>query len=104
MTPVPNIKTTIHIFCLASTILTTLRVKNIAFLPNWEKLRFNHLMRIISRQRLLESWESHLDAEQPLRAWYAEAKGATWKSPAEIKTIFQGARILPGNRIDATTT
>ena len=43
---------------------------------------------IISRRRLVEFWESHPDAEQPLRAWYAETKKANWKSPVEIKTIY----------------
>jgi mRNA interferase HigB len=56
-------------------------------------------MRIISRRRLVEFWRLHPDAEQPLRAWYAEAKKAAWKSPAEIKSIYPTASVLPGNRI-----
>ena len=56
-------------------------------------------MRIISRQRLVEFWELHPDAEQPLRAWYAEAKKASWKSPGEIKAIYPSVSILPNNRI-----
>jgi mRNA interferase HigB len=68
-------------------------------LPNREKPRYNRSMRIISRRRLVEFWEYHPDAEQPLRAWYAETKKANWKSPAEIKTIYRGASILPGNRV-----
>jgi mRNA-degrading endonuclease HigB of HigAB toxin-antitoxin module len=38
-------------------------------------------------------------SEQPLCAWYAETKNANWKSPAEIKTFYRGASILPGNRV-----
>jgi mRNA interferase HigB len=56
-------------------------------------------MRIISRKRLVEFWEIHPDAEQPLRAWYAETKKATWKTPAEIKAIYRNASILPHNRV-----
>jgi mRNA interferase HigB len=52
-----------------------------------------------SRWRLLEFRESHPDAEQPLRAWYAEVKRANWKSPAEIKTTYRNASILPGKRV-----
>lgn len=56
-------------------------------------------MRIISRRRLVEFWESHPDAEQPLRAWYTEAKKASWNSPAEIKRIYRSVSILSDNRV-----
>jgi len=41
----------------------------------------------------------HPDAEKPLRAWYAMAKKASWKSPVEIKAIYRSASILPNNRV-----
>lgn len=56
-------------------------------------------MRIISRRRLVEFWEIHPDAEQPLRAWYAEARKASWNSPLEIKAIYRSVSILPNNRV-----
>jgi mRNA interferase HigB len=56
-------------------------------------------MHIISRRRLVEFWELHPDAEQPLRAWYAEAKKANWKSPGEIKMTYRSVSILSGNRV-----
>lgn len=56
-------------------------------------------MRILSRRRLIEFWEIHPDAEQPLRAWYTEAKRASWKSPAEIKAIYRTVSILRNNHI-----
>lgn len=62
-------------------------------------------MRIISRRRLVEFWENHPDAEQPLRAWYTEAKKASWDSPAEIKAVASAERttrsvsILSNNRV-----
>ncbi len=56
-------------------------------------------MRIISRRRLVEFWEIHPDAEQPLRAWYSEAKNANWNSPAEIKAVYSSASILSNNRV-----
>ena len=56
------------------------------------------MMRIISRRRLVEFWELHPDAEQPLRAWYAEAKKASWNSPAEIKATYRSVSILADNR------
>ena len=62
-------------------------------------LCYNLIMHIISRRRLVKFWELHPDAEQPLRAWYAEAKQASWKSPAEIKVTHRNVSILPGNRV-----
>lgn len=56
-------------------------------------------MRIISRRRLVEFWELHPDAEQPLRAWHAEAKKASWNSPAEIKATYRSVSILADNRV-----
>jgi mRNA interferase HigB len=56
-------------------------------------------MRIISRRRLVEFCEAHPDAEQPLRAWYTEAKKASWNSPAEIKAIYRSVSILSNNRV-----
>ena len=56
-------------------------------------------MRIISRRRLVEFWESRPDAEQPLRAWYTDARRAHWKSPVEIKAVYRTASILNNNRV-----
>jgi len=55
-------------------------------------------MRIISRKRLIEFWLIHPDAEQPLRAWFAEAKKASWQTPADVKTLYRNASVLPNNR------
>jgi len=56
-------------------------------------------MRIISRRRLVEFWEVHPDAEQPLRAWYTETKKASWNSPAQIKEVYRSVSILSNNRV-----
>lgn len=56
-------------------------------------------MRIISRKTLKEFWETHADAEQPLRAWFAEATIARWKSFHDIKAAYRSADVLPGNRV-----
>ena len=48
-------------------------------------------MRIIARRTLREFWKEHADAEQPLKGWFAEVSGATWKSMADIKKrVFGG--------------
>ncbi len=56
-------------------------------------------MRIIALRTLREFWLRHPNAEQPLRAWYANAKRASWKSPADVKQSYRTASILPANRV-----
>jgi mRNA interferase HigB len=61
----------------------------------------NGRMRIISRRKLKDFWEvpEYRDAEQPLKAWFAEAKDADWKNSAEVKQRFRSASILHDNRV-----
>jgi mRNA interferase HigB len=56
-------------------------------------------MRIISRKALREFWEIHPDAQQPLRAWYADVKKADWQSPTDIKNVYRNASIVANNRV-----
>lgn len=56
-------------------------------------------MRIIARRTLREFWEVHPDAEQPLKAWFAEAAKAQWQSPNDIKQTYRNASIVGNNRV-----
>lgn len=56
-------------------------------------------MRVISRRALREFWVLHEDAEQPLRAWFKEAREAEWSSPSDIKARYASASILGDNRV-----
>ena len=58
-------------------------------------------MRIIAKGTLREFWEepAHRDAEQPLKAWYAEAKNAAWRTPADVKAQYRSASIVGHNRV-----
>ena len=56
-------------------------------------------MRVISRKALKAFWEKHAEAEQPLKAWFHEAKAADWKSFTDIKARHRSADLLPGNRV-----
>lgn len=56
-------------------------------------------MHIVSIKTLREFWESHPDAEQPLRAWYAIARRAQWRSPTDVKAEYASASVVGGNRI-----
>lgn len=58
-------------------------------------------MRIISRSTLREFWEQpqYKDAEQPLKAWYDEAKKANWQTPQDIKDKYRNASFVENNRV-----
>ncbi|MBI2895420.1 MAG: type II toxin-antitoxin system HigB family toxin [Deltaproteobacteria bacterium] len=56
-------------------------------------------MRIYSRSTLLRFWAKHPDAEQPLRAWFAEAKKARWKKPADIRVLHRTASFVGDDRV-----
>jgi len=49
---------------------------------------------------LRDFWEAgHADAEQPLRAWFAEASTATWKTMTEIKRRYATASVIDAERV-----
>jgi mRNA interferase HigB len=57
-------------------------------------------VRVIAKGTLVQFWESgHGDAEQPLKAWHALAKAASWSNPQEIKAKFATARFLANSRV-----
>lgn len=56
-------------------------------------------MRVIAKRALREFWKTHADAEQPLKAWYAEASKARWQSFQAIKQRYRHADVLPGDRV-----
>lgn len=58
-------------------------------------------MRVITKGALQRYWEApgREDAEEPLRAWFAEAKTAAWKTPADIKARYRSASFVSGNRV-----
>ena len=52
-------------------------------------------MRIISRKKIKDFWEQkqNSDAEEPLKAWYAETKNITWTSWLDVKAKYPKASI-----------
>ena len=55
-------------------------------------------MHIIAKRTLREFWESHPNAEQPLRAWYRTVQQEDWDTPAKVKARFPKASIVGDNR------
>lgn len=41
----------------------------------------------------------HRDAEQPLRAWYAETRRAKWADPHDVKAWSRIASVIGGGRV-----
>ncbi len=58
-------------------------------------------MRVIAVAALRGYWEKpgREDAEQPLKAWFAEATTSAWKSPADIKGRYRSASFVADNRV-----
>ncbi|MGZ5243177.1 MAG: type II toxin-antitoxin system HigB family toxin [Bacteroidia bacterium] len=58
-------------------------------------------MRVIAVGTLKQFWEQpeYADAEQHLRAWYAEAKRVKWTNSNDIKKQYRNASIVGNNRI-----
>lgn len=55
-------------------------------------------MRVIAIATLRRFWQKHPPAEVPLRAWYAQAKRASWQRPEDIKAAHRNASFLANNR------
>jgi mRNA interferase HigB len=57
-------------------------------------------VRVIARRTLRSFWEDgHADSEQPLRAWFAEASAADWRSMADIKRRYPSASVIDAERV-----
>ena len=67
--------------------------------PFWYQLITQDAMHIIAIRTLREFWELHPQAELPLKAWYAEASRAEWKTPTDIKAAHRNASFLANNRV-----
>jgi mRNA interferase HigB len=51
-------------------------------------------MHIISLRKLREFWQSHADAEEPLRRWYKITKKADWNNLTETRMDFPHADLV----------
>jgi mRNA interferase HigB len=56
-------------------------------------------LRIIKLKPLREFWEKHPDADEPLTAWYVDAKKASWRNPHDIKATYANASVIGNNRV-----
>ena len=56
-------------------------------------------MRIIAKRTLREFWERFPDAEQPLKAWFAEAQQAVWPHHQVLKSQYANASIVADDKV-----
>jgi Uncharacterized protein conserved in bacteria len=56
-------------------------------------------MKVIAVGTLRIFWERHPDAEQPLKAWYDEARHAVWSTPQDIRNRYASASFVGHNRV-----
>ena len=56
-------------------------------------------MKVIAVGTLRDVWARHPDAEQPLKAWYDEAKHAVWRTPQDIRQRYASASFVGHNRV-----
>lgn len=58
-------------------------------------------MRVIAKRTLREHWEKlgRADSQEPLEAWYSEAKAATWNKFADIKLSYGSASAAGNDRV-----
>ena len=59
-------------------------------------------MRIIALSTLKAFWEkdpTHVDAREPVLAWYRHALKADWANPQDVKADFGNSSILKDGRV-----
>ncbi len=57
------------------------------------------IMRIISKNTLVQFWLEHANAKEQLEAWYKETEKADWKTTEDIKRRYPSASFLNDNRV-----
>lgn len=56
-------------------------------------------MRVISLAKLKAFYTEDPDAGQALKAWYDEARKASWETPQQIKDQYRSASFVGQNRV-----
>jgi len=82
-------------------VAQTRRYAPSGYVPNMGTFCYAGDVRIIARRTLRDFWNKGpwRDSEQPLRAWFAEARKAEWRSPHDIKSRYRSASMVGHNRV-----
>jgi mRNA interferase HigB len=56
-------------------------------------------MHVLALRTVKKFWLRHPDARQALRAWYFEARNATWTKVADVKDRYPSVRAVSSERL-----
>lgn len=56
-------------------------------------------MNVISRKTLVEFYEDHADAREPLETWYRISKKAAWTTFNEVQIAYPAADVVGDDRM-----
>lgn len=56
-------------------------------------------MNVIKRATLVAFWEKHPETKQPLEAWFAIARKASWRSTQDVLRSFPKAKTINRERV-----
>jgi mRNA interferase HigB len=56
-------------------------------------------LKVVGRKVLTDFADHHADVRSQIKAWFAEAEEAIWRTPQDIKNRYPHASILAGNRV-----
>ena len=56
-------------------------------------------MHVLALRTLKLFWQRHPDAEQALRAWFFEARGAKWTKATDVKLRYPSASVVSSERL-----
>ncbi len=56
-------------------------------------------MNVVARKTLVAFWRRHPAAEGPLSAWFEIVRGAEWRTPNDVRALFNSADFVGDNRV-----
>lgn len=56
-------------------------------------------MHIISKKKLVDYYNKHIETKNQLEAWYHEVREAEWNNPQDVKEKYRSASIIGGKRV-----
>ena len=56
-------------------------------------------MNVVARRTLQAFWTKHPQAEASLAAWFAVARAADWRSPQDIRDVFNSVDFVADDRV-----
>lgn len=55
-------------------------------------------MHVFSKTTLKRYWKANPAAREALKVWFADVSAASWKTPADLRSIYATVSVLNNNR------